>query len=92
MTERLKRKARGKGVRSLMEYIVPHSPGRGKVTTYELLFDGRGREGELTLCVFSVDFLSVFAFLTTLNQAMTDCCTGVGWSLLTAVFLLRLGP
>ncbi len=47
---------RGKGVRSLMEYIVPHSPGRGKVTTYELLFDGRGREGELTLCVFSVDF------------------------------------
>ena len=33
-----------------MEYIVAHSSGRGKVTTYELLFDGRGREGELTLC------------------------------------------
>ena len=33
-----------------MEYIVSHSSGRGKVTTYELLFDGRGREGELTLC------------------------------------------
>ena len=33
-----------------MEYVVAHSSGRGKVTTYELLFDGRGREGELTLC------------------------------------------
>ena len=33
-----------------MEYVIVHSSGRGKVSTYELLFDGRGREGELTLC------------------------------------------
>jgi DNA primase catalytic core len=33
-----------------MEYVVIHIAGRGKVTQYELLFDGRGREGELTLC------------------------------------------
>lgn len=33
-----------------MEYVIAHSSGRGKVSTYELLFDGRGREGELTLC------------------------------------------
>jgi hypothetical protein len=33
-----------------MEYVVIHIGGRGKVSSYELLFDGRGREGELTLC------------------------------------------
>jgi len=33
-----------------MEYVLVHVGGRGKVTQYELLFDGRGREGELTLC------------------------------------------
>jgi DNA primase len=33
-----------------MEYVLVHIAGRGKVTQYELLFDGRGREGELTLC------------------------------------------
>ena len=33
-----------------MEYVLIHIAGRGKVTQYELLFDGRGREGELTLC------------------------------------------
>jgi DNA primase catalytic core len=33
-----------------MEYVVQHTAGRGRVTMYELLFDGRGREGELTLC------------------------------------------
>jgi hypothetical protein len=33
-----------------MEYVLIHVAGRGKVTQYELLFDGRGREGELTLC------------------------------------------
>lgn len=33
------------------EYVVPHgNGGRGKLTQYELLFDGRGYEGQRTVC------------------------------------------
>jgi hypothetical protein len=33
-----------------MEYIVVHRGGRGSTMVYELLWDGRGREGQPTLC------------------------------------------
>jgi len=32
-----------------MEYIIPHR-GTGGRTEYELLYDGRGREGQPTMC------------------------------------------
>ena len=32
------------------EYVVAHGGGRGKLTEYELLYDGRGYEGQPTLC------------------------------------------
>ena len=33
-----------------MEYLVSHSGGKGKTIQYELFYDGRGREGQPTLC------------------------------------------
>ena len=33
-----------------MEYILAHGGGRGKTIQYELFYDGRGREGQPTLC------------------------------------------
>jgi hypothetical protein len=32
------------------EYVLVHGGGRGKLTEYELLYDGRGYEGQPTLC------------------------------------------
>jgi hypothetical protein len=32
------------------EYVVAHGGGRGKLTEYELLYDGRGYEGQPTVC------------------------------------------
>lgn len=32
------------------EYVVAHGSGRGKLTEYELLYDGRGYEGQPTVC------------------------------------------
>ena len=33
-----------------MEYILAHGGGRGRTIEYELFYDGRGREGQPTLC------------------------------------------
>ncbi len=32
------------------EYVIAHGGGRGKLTEYELLYDGRGYEGQPTVC------------------------------------------
>jgi len=32
------------------EYVVPDGGGRGKLVEYHLLYDGRGDEGQPTLC------------------------------------------
>jgi hypothetical protein len=32
------------------EYVIAHGGGRGKLTEYELFYDGRGYEGQPTVC------------------------------------------
>jgi DNA primase catalytic core len=50
-----------------MEYVVVHTVGRGRVAAYELLFDGRGREGEPTLCGL-IDPSKLQQFTSTTNN------------------------
>jgi DNA primase catalytic core len=63
-----------------MEYIIPHRGG-GRRVEYELLYDGRGREGQPTMC----GLIDVAKLTSTTDQSSGSNAASSGQSLETSV-------